>query len=127
MAVSGLVRPGVEGREETQLPAPSVVPVLLLLLPPPAFASASADLNFHAPKRCPLLALPPSSFCHLFGGCADPPNPWMKGPVPRLGPQVLYGESCVLSSSTPNELLSHSPPVFLGSYYALADFGGSLL
>lgn len=33
MEVSGLVSPGVGGREEeTQLPAPSVVPVQLLLL-----------------------------------------------------------------------------------------------
>ena len=33
MAVPGLVSPGVGGRgDETQLPAPSVVPVLLLLL-----------------------------------------------------------------------------------------------
>ena len=31
----------------------------------------------------------------------------------------------MLSSSSPNELLSHSPLVFLGSYYALAAFGGS--
>jgi hypothetical protein len=52
MAVPGLVSPGVRGRgEETQLPAPSVVPILLLLLHRPCLGFSKTEIS--RPQKMP--------------------------------------------------------------------------
>lgn len=79
MEVSGLVSPGVGGREETQLPAPSVIPVLLLLLlHRPPLPRLLQTRNFMPPKdaHCCTAAL---IFVPLAWGMCKPYPPLGRG------------------------------------------------
>ena len=100
-----------------QLPAPSVIPVLLLLLlHRPPLPRLPQTRNFMPPKdaHCCTAAL---IFVHLLGGCANPTHPLDGGAGASAWPTSSIRESCVLPSSAPTELPSRPLLVFLGSYY----------
>lgn len=96
MEVSGLVSPGVGGRgEETQLPAPSVVPILLLLLLHARLCLGFSRPEISCPQKMPIAALPPSSLYHLLGGCTNHARPLDEGTgASALAHEFSTGELC---------------------------------
>lgn len=100
--------PGGKGSgEETQLPTPSVVPILLLLLlllHRPPLPWLFQNLIFTPPKDVHCL----HCRSHLCATClgvegADPSPPWRWGPVLLLGPQFLHG----IAVCSPSQLVRH--------------------